>query len=306
LLSLIPFILLLSQVVLLYIQNKKIESQNQKIEQQVYLEEASRRNNLVLLMDNILEKVNTEIDATNKTLSQPLIGRISALAQGFQPYKFLEDDTLTKSFSPERGQFLLALANSGIDTPTMDIIYTKTIFKQAYLKNADMDMLYLKNIDLEEANLNNANLKETDLSEANLIVAKLGSSKLEQSNMARANLLGANLGGANLTKADLRQAYLGKTNLSFAILKEADLLFTDLSAENLQGADLSCTDLSRADLSYTNLREVDLKETEGLTYEKLFVTRSLYQTKGIPKEIKDSLLAQKPELFEEPKEFKFW
>ena len=44
------------------IQNALFENQNKKIDTQIALEEASRRNNLVLLMDNILEKVNTELE----------------------------------------------------------------------------------------------------------------------------------------------------------------------------------------------------------------------------------------------------
>lgn len=80
--------LVMIQALLLFSQNNKIDrqndlikKQNEKIEKQVYLEEASRRNNLVLLMDNILEKVNDEIVDGNGTLSKPLIGRISALSQ---------------------------------------------------------------------------------------------------------------------------------------------------------------------------------------------------------------------------------
>jgi len=98
--SLIPFTLLLSQVVLLYIQNGKIESQNkliehqnlnadtqnEKITKQIFQEEANNRHNIALLIDNILERIHDDLKGGNGTLSDPLIEQISALSQSLQPY----------------------------------------------------------------------------------------------------------------------------------------------------------------------------------------------------------------------------
>jgi len=217
---------------LLYIQNEKIENQNEliinqnsKIEKQVYLEEASRRNNLVLLMDNILSQVNVEITAKNKQLSKPLIGRIQALSQGFQPYYFLEDSTdLTKEkYSPERGQFLLAIANSGIASTTMDIIYKRAIFSSAYLKDAMLSELYLQRVFLENANLQRAHLKNADLQGAFLSYASLQQ--------------------AHLSYANLQQAILWNANLQGADIRGADLWLTDFTEADLQGANFSYAEL---------------------------------------------------------------
>lgn len=240
--------LVMIQALLLFSQNNKIDrqndlikKQNEKIEKQVYLEEASRRNNLVLLMDNILEKVNDEIVDGNGTLSKPLIGRISALSQGFQPYYFLEDDSLTKKpYSPERGQLLLALANSGINAATLDIIYAKATFKQAYLKGAQMDSLYLKKVNLAEAHLSEAFLRSADLEGAKLWEADLKIAHLDQwSNLSGANLSGADcrntvfnssiLNGTSLGNADLRNAQLNNTDLSETDLRKTKLLNASLS-----------------------------------------------------------------------------
>lgn len=262
-LAIIPFTFLVIQTCLIGNQNNLIKRQNEKIEKQVYLQEASRRNNLVLLMDNILEKVNDEIDKGNSILSKPLIGRISALSQGFKPYYFLQGSNLTKKpLSPERGQLLLALANSGIDSTTLDIIYAKTTFRRSYLKGANMDSLYLKGIDLMDSDLTGANLVKANLREAKLYTVNLG-------------------------LVDLRDADLRNAALSSAILHATDLSDADLRNADLNGADLRNTDLSDADLN----------KAHGLTEIKLLEAYSLYQTKGIPKEIKDNILIKEPKLF---------
>ena len=276
-------------------QNDLITQQNEKITKQVFLEEASRRNNLVLLMDNILAKVNSEITDENKKLSTPLIGRIQALSQGFQPYYFLDDSTnLTKQkYSPERGQLLLALANSGIDTTTMDIIFDKATFSSAYLKGAKLDSLYLRGADLREADLQRADLREADLQGANLRYADLQGANLRDADLQGANLRDADLQGANLRDADLQGAdlkdadlqgvYLWSADLQGAYLRDADLQGADLWSADLQGADLTIADLQgaylwsadlqgaylwSADLQGANLRYADLQGAD-LRYAKL-------------------------------------
>jgi len=129
--AVIPAFLLLIQTTILYQQNNKLEKQNDKIEQQVYLEEASRRNNLVFLMDNVLDIVHDELEISPR-LTPSTIARIQSLMYGFRPYKFLEDDKLTKPLSPEKGQFLLALINSGISDSSIQKIFTAS-FNNVYL-----------------------------------------------------------------------------------------------------------------------------------------------------------------------------
>ena len=254
-------------------QNDLITQQNEKITKQVFLEEASRRNNLVLLMDNILAKVNSEITDENKKLSTPLIGRIQALSQGFQPYYFLEDSTnLTKQkYSPERGQLLLALANSGIDTTTMDVIFDKATFSSAYLKEAKLDSLYLQGADLRDANLQRAVLRKADLQGANLKDADLQGADLRKADLQGADLSGADLQGADLWDADLQRANLITADLLAANLVDADLQGADLWSADLQGAYLTDANLSNAivlDLDWL----LKLKEWEVIGYEKIIAT----------------------------------
>lgn len=220
--AVIPAFLLLIQTGILFQQNKKLEIQNDKIEQQVYLEEASRRNNLVFLMDNVLDIVHDELE-TSSRLSKATIARIQSLMYGFRPYKFLENDKLTKPLSPEKGQFLLALINSGISEASLQKIF-KTSFNNVYLKDANMFGVNLENVDmpasdLQGADLYNANLKNANLYGANLISSQLRKAQLGYADLRSAQLLNADLTDAVLDNAFLENAILENTNLTRASLQ---------------------------------------------------------------------------------------
>lgn len=238
-------------------QKLLLEDQNKKIEIQARLEDANRRNNLVFLMDNVLNRVHDELkDSTNKdsTLSKPLLARIQALGQGFQPYKYINYELkdskqrdslgLTKLLSPERGQLLLSLANSDIGEKTMLLICKNTPFNRAYLQSARLNGAYLR-----EANLFRADLSgKTDLSGADLRYA---------------NLVGANLSGADLSKkADLSSADLRDAKLTRADMRDVDLTWADLTDVDLIGADLRDAILNRADLTRANLTGVFLTDAD--------------------------------------------
>jgi len=246
--ALIPFLFLVIQTFILNRQTILLNNQNKKIDTQIYLEEASRRNNLVFLMDNILQNVNMELDKKkDKKLSKSLIGRIGALSQGFQSYRFLEGDTLSRSLNPERGQFLLALANSDMDTTSLDAIYKKATFKNAYLKGAFLDNLYLSGADL-----GGADLSYTDLNQTNL------SADLRYADLKYSMLIGADLTNAHLAGADLANAYL---------------LFANLVGANLEGTNLKGTSLENANLEGVKVKESNwiekLKEWKVIGYEEI-------------------------------------
>jgi uncharacterized protein YjbI with pentapeptide repeats len=242
--AVIPAFFLLIQTVILFQQNKKLEQQNDKIEQQVYLEEANRRNNLVFLMDNVLDIVHDELEQS-PGLTPPTIARIQSLMYGFRPYKFLEDDKLTKPLSPEKGQFLLALINSGISKRSMQKIFN-TSFNNVYLKGATMFEVNLENVDmpasdlqgadLYNANLKNANLNATNLSYAQLRKANLANAYLQASQLTNANLTDVILDGAFLEGANLENANLTNTSLDGAHVGSKKWL-DELKDWNITGAD---------------------------------------------------------------------
>ncbi len=243
--AVIPAFFLLIQTVILFQQNNKLEQQNDKIEQQVYLEEANRRNNLVFLMDNVLDIVHDELE-TSPRLTSSTIARIQSLMYGFRPYKFLENDQLTKPLSPEKGQFLLALIHSGISESSMQKIFN-TSFNNVYLKDATMFGVNLENVDMPasdlqgtdfyNANLKNANLYEVNLAKSQLRKANLANADLRKAQLLDANLTDANLGGAFLEGATFENANLSNTSLQGAHVASSKWL-EQLSDWNVIGAQI--------------------------------------------------------------------
>ncbi len=285
--GLIGLTLAIIPIALLWIQNNKISEQNEKIDDQNFLIESQRRSSLVLLMNNILTDLSKEIekqregldsvalakqDTIGYALSKPLIGRISSLSQGLLPYRFLVDGELTeKEYSIERGQLLLALVKSGLDSVSLNYIFFSTIFGAAYLRDAS-----LIGADLRGAELYAAALQRADLGEADLGGADLG----------EADLSGADLSGAVLFEYDLSNGAFYEADLGGAGLYEADLSGADLSGADLRRAVLSGAYLSGAYLSGAVLRRADLSKTQGL-----------FEIEGLDQKLKQQLEKEKPCLF---------
>ena len=273
--ALIPTAFIIVQTILLDRQNEKINLQNNLIE-------ADRRGSLIILMSNVLDQMNNEIetlrdsnrvhyDTVGYPLTDPLIGRIAALSQGFRPYRFLEGDNLTdEATSPERGQLLLALVKSNLDSVTYNKIYLASNFSSADLSNTDLRDANLHDADFHDADLRNADLRNADLRNADLRNADLRNANLSDANLLNTDqlnfylyivLFDVNHSGADLRNADLRNANLIGANLIGANLRNADLSDTNLSNADLGNTNLSNANLIGANLIGANLRNADLKNT---------------------------------------------
>jgi len=315
-----------SQISLLAGQNSRIDTQNYRINLQNNLLEADRRGALIILMSNILDQVNSEIEALKEVdqakydsigyyLSDPLIGRIAALSQGFLPYRYLINDTLsTEAVSPERGQLLLALAKSNLDKVTYNKINSISKFDKAYLRNSNLSSANLIGAKLSGANLSYANLSAaslvgTDFWSANLLNANLSFANLYkalaiEADFTDANLISADLSDANLTRAVFIGAILNYADLNNAILRDANfdgasLAYTNLEFTSLGRASLKNTDFKDANLFMTNLTEADLSGTINLTFGQLKKARSLYGCVGLDSTTKAKIEREKPCLFME-------
>jgi uncharacterized protein YjbI with pentapeptide repeats len=273
-------------------------NQNKLIQNQMYQNEAMRIGSLVVLMSNIMDKVDREISVQQGinpqqkefNLSQSLIGQIAALSHSFKPYKFLKGDNIIgKELSPERGQLLITLANLPLDTITFDSIFKKSTFGNADLEAANLSGAYLRKTYLMDANLNEADLSSTKLSGAILSGADLSSTKLSGAKLNFGILYGANLSEANLSEADLSEAKLSGANLSGALLSRADLSGAKLNFGNFMAADLS-----KADLSGAFLGGVDM------TIKQAQTLKTLYNCSNLHDRLKIELQKTNPELFEEP------
>jgi len=215
-------------IVFLIKQNSLLEIQNSRIQEQVYLEEASRRNNLVLLMDNVLDKVNEELnkaDNTKKSLSRPLAARILALGQGFQPYKFYdyEADSLTKPLSPERGQLLIALMASGIDSSTINIIKYHSNFNNIYLKYSSLSDQDLSDIRMFESHFNSVDFSDSKLESAFMPDCFIFDSNFTYSNLQNVDFTGSKIRESNFCYANLQNASLIGCDLRNSIFVNTDL-----------------------------------------------------------------------------------
>ncbi len=288
---------------LIYRQNELLETrtqwQNQRIQEQSELIESIRRSSMVMLMSSLSDKVDDELkNNPARTLSENTIATIvAAFNYTFQPYRYLEGDTLSeKKLSPEKGQLLLALCTRNIDSVSFNKIKNSAAFSGADLRGADLSGVdlsgaNLKGADLRDADLNGASLKRTDLRRTNMWGAKLNNANLNGADLRRADLSwaelneseleSANLGSADLTNAQLRNADLRKAKfrtakldgalLNGAELEGAELVDATFVKANLTGANLTKADFNRTNFSGAIMTEAELAyaNVEKEWFEKL-------------------------------------
>lgn len=318
----------LTGTLLLMNQNELLQNQNTLIQRQMSLEEANRRSALVVLMSNIMDKVDSEIkeqrgqllkknlskaavDSVKFSLSQSLIGQIAALSHSFKPYRYMEGDSLIdKPLSPERGQLLITLVQIPLDSNTLHQIYLYATFRNADLKDAILNRVNLSGLDLDGANfakayLIGADLHRTMLKGADLSYANLSNAILEAANMDGGVLKGtilfnANLRASSLVKADLLEAGLEQSNLRQSTLYGASLIRTNLGGADLSEADLlgdGFYGIANADLSEANLSGANL-EASKVSISQLSQSYSLSYCKGLPDSIRNVLVKEYPHLFD--------
>ena len=303
----------------------EFEEQNLIIQRQTHLIESSRRSELVFELSSLFDEIDEELDAIENdekerstqvpdTLSSRLIGRIIALSRSLQPYYFWDDSSLTeRALSPERGQLLISLTLSGIDTTSMKMILTDGDFSKALLRDANlyrtnMRFILLRGADLQDAYLNYANFSDAVLSEATLRNAALSWSKLTFTHLYKTDL-----SRAFLSNADIRDALLVEANLQGTILRNADLSYADL-----QDADLSHANLINANLFQTKLEGANLSgaifhgstlmsdeplSARNLTWESLCAAASL-QGAHLSPALLDSVSLHCPSKFGTPDSFR--
>jgi len=209
------------------------------------------------MMSNIMDKVDEELrndwnEDSIRNLSPQLIGRIAALSQSFKPYRFWQDSVLVEnSLSPERGQLLLALVKSDLDSITYANIYEGSTFNNAYLERSNLNNAFLRN----------ARLLEADFSYSHLRNAKFNNADLRGAIFRNTDLINTNFASADLRYADLRNSYIWLSDMRYAKLIGADLRNADLRNANLRNADLSNAYLNETYLSGANFQETNLKNT---------------------------------------------
>ncbi|MBK9109927.1 MAG: pentapeptide repeat-containing protein [Saprospiraceae bacterium] len=277
----------LTGTLLLINQNELLQNQNVLIQRQMSLEEANRRSALVVLMSNIMDKVDKEIERqqiglseeqiSNRKykLSQSLIGQIAALSHSFKPYRFMDGDSLiNRPQSPERGQLLITLCFLPLDSLTLAKIFKTATFESANLESAKLNYADWNRADFERAILKkdkmfiatlfktvltlDENLDSIYLNKTNSLMAILIRAHLRGAYLANADLVEANLSNADLNRGDLNEADLSKADLISAEMAYANLQSVKLVGANLTNVNLTYSDLENANLRYANLSHAKL------------------------------------------------
>ncbi|MEM6720282.1 MAG: hypothetical protein AAF611_13235 [Bacteroidota bacterium] len=177
--AILPTLFLIIQTVYLGKQNDKIDKQNElitnqnaRLEQQTYLQEAGRRSSLIFLMNNVLDKMDEELkDSMNKNrnLSDQLIGRIIALSKSLKPYKYLENDSLSMTVSPERGQLLVNLTKAKLSNQTYEKFFENADFSYSEISNMTFNGISFGNLNLSFSNLTKVTFEKCNFSYLDLV-----------------------------------------------------------------------------------------------------------------------------------------
>jgi uncharacterized protein YjbI with pentapeptide repeats len=259
------------------------DDQTKKINEQSELIESSRRSNMVILMNDILDKVDEDLENNSKrTLSEKTIARIiAAFNYSFEPYRYWDGDSVSEeALSPEKGQLILALTKKNIDSISFQKIKLGSSFYGADLRGANLSGVNLsgcdlKGADFQDSDLMNSNFSGTDLRGTNLSGAKLNNANMHKADLRRAdlrwaemneikldsaNLNGAVLTNAQLRKADLHAATFHTAKLDGALLNEANLERGYIVDASLIKANLTKVNLTKVDANRTNFNEAIMME----------------------------------------------
>lgn len=226
-------------------QNELIEKQNERIDQQTYLQEADRRSALVFRMDNTWNEVDRELknDVGKRgvrDLSPELITRIVTLCEMLRPYRYLQGGALSSTeLSPERGQVLITLANSNLDTATLKAIFDKGNFRFSDLVSVNFKQAFLRGVNLNQAALNQSLFTEANVANGNLSKAKLLQADFSNAFLERTDFSGAELKQASFNNARLSEANFSEANLAQANFRDADLRGVDFTNARLGGANFT-------------------------------------------------------------------
>jgi len=262
----------------------QLQQQNNKIQQQSELIESARKSSMVIVMNDILDKVDDELknNPGGKLSDKTIAGIIEAFNYSFTPYRYLQGDSLSDNkLSPEKGQLLLLLCTKNLDPTSFDKIKRSAHFSGADLRKGDLHGVDLSGADLSGADLSNADLRGVSLKGADLWKTNLSGAHADQANfvgadlrravMSWAELNGAQMDSANLNGADLSNAQLRNADLHKSTLRAAKLDGALLNEANLQGVELIDASLNKANLTKANLTKADVNRA---AFDKAIMTET--------------------------------
>ena len=281
--------LLDKQNLLLSDHGEKLKKQNQLLDTQNQLSEASRRSSLIFELTSILDSIDIEITAQDKSLGEKkafenerqcpdesnsknkrcpkrkisprLKGRIAALSRSLKPYYFLEVNPIDTSFSQQ--QNTVGDSKELLRTPR-PLSPERGQLLISLLSNGLEVRSMATSYDFTHADLRNVNLHNTNLLGANLDGAQLESSYLVGATLEQASLMSANLKKSKLFEANFRAATLIRANFIGADLTAADFSMASMRWSNIGNANMTRTKINR-----TVLYGADLSGVQNLTAEQI-------------------------------------
>jgi len=220
-----------------------------------------------------MDKIDNELNDDYKkygirNLSPQLIGRISSLSRSLKPYRYLKREELTKAqLSPERGQLLLSLLTSELDTLTLKSIFKNSNFSFSELTGVTFENTYMKNINLSNSTLENSNFYNAQLQKSNL----------ESINFINTNFWHANLNNANLKNSSINNSTIRISDFSDAEISDTSIMNNQFINDNFKP-------------KYLNSNTFKLKKTNDKTFDLKTICKKhiLEKTKEI-KELNDQL-----------------
>jgi len=245
-----------------FIQNQhfkqQIASLEYKTSQQSRDLEIVKEHQKMSLLFGLLEKIDSSRkDGVAANLSDDLINTITTLSYSFKNHReFDRDSKEGKSLSFERGQLLLALVATKMDSISWRKIKENVSFWGADLSHANLEGKDLSGIDLRKANLQQANLQGINLNNS--------------------NLNGANLARCNLDNSKLFQAIFHNSNLNWAKINNAEMSFSKLDSSNLSSATIIKSNLSHSTMYKTNFNYALLNQSDltGCLIEEASLVRT--------------------------------
>ncbi len=282
-------------IILLYIQNSKIQQQNDLIiiqndhikTQTILLKnqndniliqnnllDSERISSLVFLMSNILDKLDDEIkDQSNLSnekgpdnefkykISNGLIGRIVALSRALKPYKVLKNDSLGAiRLSPERAQLFISLINSPIDSTSLKKIWGNGDFSFADIGKIDIEDINLSKIKLTGSNLSESNLKNVNFSGADLSNATMFRSTFHNIDFRKSVLVGTNFVASAFLTVDFSEAIIhSSTNIKHTNILKSYFNNTDLTGVSFEDTKMISVSFQNSSLWDTKFSDSELK-----------------------------------------------
>jgi len=207
-------------------QNSLIENQNSAIENQNNVIESERRSSVMILFNNLLDKIDETIKEqrkeanreTNFTINPELINRIISVSKGLRPYRRIHKDSIHNDLvSSERGILLISLfRNNLLDEKSRLEIALNSNFSCAEVNgNIELKGINLNNVLLDKAFFRGTQLQGAKFKKCKLTKTDFTNAKLQEADFSNAFLIGTNFTNATIENADFTNADFSNCHISY-------------------------------------------------------------------------------------------